>query len=169
MCRHLDDGDRRAMGDRLQAARFAAGLTLREVGAAVGVSIPAVRQWEQGALPADELRMALAVFYNTEPADLFAEYETKLDRIRRRWPGGADRDSRLDHVEWRLDCLDRTMWEHTDEEGYPNGFAHAKVVYDGDGDGVSELPTDTLEDLEARIADLERRLAAMLAAGSTSP
>ena len=71
-----------AMGRRLQAGRWTTGLTLRQVGDAVGVSANTVTQWERGALPKAEYRAALAGLYGVAEADLFAEFEAGMDVAR---------------------------------------------------------------------------------------
>jgi transcriptional regulator with XRE-family HTH domain len=78
----LSDDNKRAMGERLQAARWVAGLSGRSVAATLGVSPPAVAQWERGTLPGADHRAALAKLYDVDEAVLFAEYEAHLDAAR---------------------------------------------------------------------------------------
>jgi len=67
-----------ALGDRMRAARELGGFSLPKVAAEIGVSTNAVVQWENGSVPGDTLRPAIAVLYGVEEDILFHEYEARL-------------------------------------------------------------------------------------------
>jgi transcriptional regulator with XRE-family HTH domain len=71
-----------AMSERLQAARWLAGLSMRAVASTIGVSAPAVAGWEKGTLPESPHRAALAELYGVDEAILFAEVESQLNAAR---------------------------------------------------------------------------------------
>jgi transcriptional regulator with XRE-family HTH domain len=70
------------MGTRLTAARNNAGLSQAEVAEACGVNINSVFKWENGSVPAPELRAKLAVLYGLEEENLFREYEKAFEANR---------------------------------------------------------------------------------------
>lgn len=74
----LSAQERRAMGDRVMACRWAGGLTLAAVAGELGVCVNSIVQWEHGSIPRDDMRVRLAAFYRVEEAALFAEYEDAL-------------------------------------------------------------------------------------------
>jgi transcriptional regulator with XRE-family HTH domain len=79
----LSADERRRMGDRLRAARWAANLTQQQVADAVGRSRTAARYWErEGFLPNDpKIRAALARVLDQPERVLFAEYFAHVDAV----------------------------------------------------------------------------------------
>jgi transcriptional regulator with XRE-family HTH domain len=69
----LSEPERAAMADRLKAARYRAGLTVRGVAHALDVNANSVIAWEHGALPGTDKREKLAVLYGVDEDTLFAE------------------------------------------------------------------------------------------------
>ncbi len=186
IARHLNPEERKTMGDRVRAARWAAGLTYLEAAAAVNRNVNSIIRYEHGGLPEAGTRDRLAALYGIEEPVLFAEYKLRAAAVRvasRQAPLAAvradrhisvdllelldqvtawfaDLARRLDQVEFETHENNRYINEHIGEVSYPDGFAHAKTVY---VDGVEEV-TEALGS-EERLARLERRLEAMCAAG----
>lgn len=69
----LSKQDRADMGQRLKAARYTAGITIRGVAAELGVNVASVTQWESGTVPIPETRARLAKLYDLDEDVLFAE------------------------------------------------------------------------------------------------
>ncbi|HEY2304191.1 MAG TPA: helix-turn-helix domain-containing protein [Acidimicrobiales bacterium] len=82
-------------GNRLAAGRTEAGLTLQAVADRLGVSNSVVAAWERGSVPDDDRRAALADLYGIGEAVLFAEYESALAAVRRRWPAAGAARQRI--------------------------------------------------------------------------
>jgi transcriptional regulator with XRE-family HTH domain len=78
----LTGEERAQMANRLRAARFQAGLTMREVATKLAANINSVTQWEQGTLPQAETRARLAALYGVAETTLFAEYEGRVAAAR---------------------------------------------------------------------------------------
>jgi transcriptional regulator with XRE-family HTH domain len=156
---------RNAVGERLQTARWEARLSLRAAAAAVDRAVNAIVEYEHGAVPDAGTRTGLAALYGIDEDVLFAEYELVAAGMWR--TAVKDMLARLDKLEFETEELFRSLGEHIDDEGYPDGFAHGKIVrssVDGaDFDVV--MPLDALgghvEDLAARVESLERRLDGM--------
>jgi transcriptional regulator with XRE-family HTH domain len=180
----LNKDERAAMGERVQAGRHVAGLTLKAVAEQVGVNVHSVVQWEHGAVPRDEMRAALSVLFEVDRSLLFAEYESKLSAISARWSAGTAQQvrtvtglqstapewakeltDRLEQMQWEISELRMELNDHRDEEGWPNGFAHtAPTETDVRDDGTVY---ETFEDPFARVDALEHRLAAVAEALSS--
>lgn len=63
------------MGERLKTARNSRDLSVRDVAAALEVSLNAVHQWETGSRPKDpDLRTRLSALYGFPETVLFREY-----------------------------------------------------------------------------------------------
>jgi transcriptional regulator with XRE-family HTH domain len=74
----LTSAERRAMGDRLRAARVSRDLAQREVARHTGKSRNAVAAWERvGYVPDASTRAILADLYGMAETRLFAEYHTR--------------------------------------------------------------------------------------------
>jgi transcriptional regulator with XRE-family HTH domain len=78
----LSTAERRRMGDRLRAARYAADLPIRAVAVEVGMSYTAVAAWERnGYLPPEHARVTLARLYGLPEVALFAEYHARRAEV----------------------------------------------------------------------------------------
>lgn len=73
MAYRLNRSEREAMAERLEAARYMAGLSIRGVAAELGVHTASVTQWESGSVPVPETRARLAELYGIEEDVLFPE------------------------------------------------------------------------------------------------
>jgi transcriptional regulator with XRE-family HTH domain len=69
----LTKEERAVLGERLRAARYLAGYTMRAVADSLGVHVQSVVQWEHGAVPAPDNRAKLAALYGVAEDTLFAE------------------------------------------------------------------------------------------------
>lgn len=69
----LSASERNAMAERLKAARYVAGLTVRGLASALDVNVNSVTAWERGTLPGPENRAKLAARYGVDVDVLFAE------------------------------------------------------------------------------------------------
>lgn len=79
----LSKADRRAMGDRLKAARNLAGYSARSAALEVPCSTTSIVEWEAGrVLPRPETRARLAELYGVDEARLFAEELARVESMR---------------------------------------------------------------------------------------
>jgi transcriptional regulator with XRE-family HTH domain len=78
----ITKANKQAISARLEAARWLAEMSMREVARVIGVSPPAVAGWEHGVLPEPPHRAALAELYEIDEAILFAEVESRLTAAR---------------------------------------------------------------------------------------
>jgi transcriptional regulator with XRE-family HTH domain len=69
----LSKAERAAMAERLKAARYMCGLSIRGAAEALGVNKNSVGDWEHGVLPEPPTRAKLAALYGVDDAVLFAE------------------------------------------------------------------------------------------------
>lgn len=79
----LSQRERGALGERLRAARYVAGLTIAEVAVRTNVSSNSVMSWEHGSVPQPKTRAELAAVYGVPEEVLFAEVEAKSEAARR--------------------------------------------------------------------------------------
>ena len=68
------------MGERVRAARYVTGLSMRELAVKCGVSLHTVQNWERGSVPRDAtIRERLCAVLGVEEGILFAEWVAITD------------------------------------------------------------------------------------------
>jgi transcriptional regulator with XRE-family HTH domain len=69
----LTKSERKAMAQRLKAARYLANMTVRGTADEMEVTPASITQWETGTVPVPESRARLAKIYGVSEDILFAE------------------------------------------------------------------------------------------------
>lgn len=78
----LSAEEKAAMGERIRAGRYVAGLSIRDLAHALGVTPAAYMKWEHGSVPQPVARARLAKLYGVDEPLLFAEYEAHMEAAR---------------------------------------------------------------------------------------